>query len=108
MGLSNKTLCGKHGAVTSVCELCSNERRYADLTAERAAHEATRAELEAARKDAERLRAIVEHGWDITRDIEGDWQIKSPKRYGESVLLVEHPSLHLAIDAAMKEPDDAR
>lgn len=55
MGLSNKTLCGKHGAVTSVCELCSNERRYADLAAERATHEATKGELAAAVETAKYL-----------------------------------------------------
>ena len=59
--------------------------------------------LAEAEKDAERLRAIAKHGWYIVRDIEGDWQVKSPRRYGAPVIVAEAMSLHLAIDAAISQ-----
>lgn len=81
--------------------------REARLLSER---DAARRERDAAVRDAERLRAINEHGWFVIQDIEGEWQIKAPRRYGAPVLIAESMSLFHAIDLAreaMKAQNDA-
>lgn len=77
------------------------------LICERAARERAEAEAERLREDAAMLTAIERHGWVIGRDLEGDWEVGAPRRYGDPRPLGAHSDLRTAItkaiDAARKE-----
>jgi hypothetical protein len=61
------------------------------------------ARLEAAERDAARLRAIERNGWGIERDIEGDWNVVAFRRYGNPLRYPAAITLGAAIDAATSQ-----
>lgn len=63
-----------------------------------------RREVESLRADAERLDAIESGSYSIERELEGDWEIRHPRRYGASVHVATSTTLRAAIDAARKAP----
>lgn len=67
-----------------------------------------RADTAALRRDAEAFRAIEAHSWHVERDIEGDWVVRAPRRYGRSILIAEGIRLRSAIEAAIAREKEAQ